>query len=94
VIADSAAGAIPITSWNSCACSSPTGSSCPIRSAGGSRPNGSLLCHVPPTLVGVLQAQLDGLPAAERELLQHAAVVGRRFWDAVLAVLAADRALA
>lgn len=49
--------------------------------------------HVPPTLVGVLQAQLDGLPTGERELLQYAAVVGRRFWDALLAALAAGGAL-
>ena len=37
--------------------------------------------RVPPTLAGVLQARLDSLPPAEREVLQQAAVVGRQFWD-------------
>ncbi len=37
--------------------------------------------RIPPTLTGVLQARLDALPPAERELLQRAAVVGRIFWD-------------
>ena len=37
--------------------------------------------RVPPTLTGVLQARLDDLPAAEREVLQQASVVGRLFWD-------------
>lgn len=43
--------------------------------------------HVPPTLAGVLQARLDSLPAAEKSLLQQAAVVGRNFWDTAVAVL-------
>jgi len=37
--------------------------------------------QIPPTLVGVLQARLDGLPEREREILQRCAVVGRSFWD-------------
>jgi class 3 adenylate cyclase/tetratricopeptide (TPR) repeat protein len=42
-----------------------------------------LLDHleIPPTLRGVLQARLDGLPAAERNVLQLAAVLGKDFWD-------------
>ncbi|MBN1955943.1 MAG: tetratricopeptide repeat protein [Anaerolineae bacterium] len=44
--------------------------------------------RVPATLTGILQARLDSLPGAERELLQRAAVVGRRFWDAAVAELA------
>jgi predicted ATPase/class 3 adenylate cyclase len=40
--------------------------------------------RVPATLTGVLQARLDGLPAPEREELQHAAVVGRVFWSNVV----------
>ncbi len=40
--------------------------------------------QVPPTLMGVLQARLDGLPAEERAALQCAAVVGRVFWDQAL----------
>ncbi len=43
--------------------------------------------HVPGTLTGVLQARLDSLPAAERETLQRASVVGRLFWDAAVAYL-------
>jgi predicted ATPase/class 3 adenylate cyclase len=37
--------------------------------------------RVPPTLMGVLQARLDGLEPIERLVLQRAAVVGRSFWD-------------
>jgi class 3 adenylate cyclase/tetratricopeptide (TPR) repeat protein len=45
---------------------------------------------VPQTLAGVLQARLDGLAPIEREALQCAAVIGRVFWDAAVAALAAD----
>ena len=44
--------------------------------------------HVPPTLVGLIQSRLDALPAAERRALQHAAVIGRVFWDSALEALA------
>jgi len=37
--------------------------------------------RVPPTLTGVLQARLDGLPLSERAVLQWASVVGRTFWS-------------
>ena len=37
--------------------------------------------RVPPTLMGVLQARLDGLEPTERLVLQRAAVIGRTFWD-------------
>jgi predicted ATPase/class 3 adenylate cyclase len=40
--------------------------------------------QVPGTLMGVLQARLDGLPGAEKVVLQQASVVGRVFWDRVL----------
>lgn len=40
--------------------------------------------RVPPTLVGVLQARLDALPAAELRALQLASVVGAVFWDDAL----------
>jgi class 3 adenylate cyclase/tetratricopeptide (TPR) repeat protein len=43
---------------------------------------------VPPTLTGVLQARLDGLPREERRVLQRASVIGRLFWDAAVARLA------
>jgi class 3 adenylate cyclase/tetratricopeptide (TPR) repeat protein len=42
---------------------------------------------VPPTLTGLLQARLDGLPRPEREALQRASVVGRLFWDDAVAQL-------
>nr|HMP41484.1 adenylate/guanylate cyclase domain-containing protein [Roseiflexaceae bacterium] len=45
---------------------------------------------VPQTLAGVLQARLDSLTPTEREALQCAAVIGRVFWDAAVAALAAD----
>lgn len=41
--------------------------------------------HVPPTLVGVLQARLDALPAEEKAALQCAAVVGHVFWNGAMA---------
>ncbi len=44
--------------------------------------------NVPSTLIALLQARIDGLPQLERELLQRAAVVGRLFWDGVVAELA------
>ncbi len=43
--------------------------------------------HVPPTLTGILQARLDGLPTAEKLVLQRAAVVGRTFWDGLVRAL-------
>jgi class 3 adenylate cyclase/tetratricopeptide (TPR) repeat protein len=41
--------------------------------------------EVPPTLAGVLQARLDSLPFEERTVLQQASVVGRQFWDRLVA---------
>jgi class 3 adenylate cyclase/tetratricopeptide (TPR) repeat protein len=46
--------------------------------------------RVPPTLTGILQARLDGLAVEERAVLQRASVVGRMFWDELVADLAAD----
>ena len=46
-----------------------------------------LITHVPPTLTGVLQARLDGLPAAEKLTLQKASVIGPVFWDQALIAL-------
>jgi class 3 adenylate cyclase/tetratricopeptide (TPR) repeat protein len=43
--------------------------------------------QVPATLVGVLQARLDALPAPARRALQQASVVGALFWDQALAAL-------
>jgi predicted ATPase len=38
----------------------------------------------------VLQARLDNLPAAEKSILQKAAVVGRIFWRGILETLEDD----
>ena len=43
--------------------------------------------HVPPTLTGVLQARLDRLTPEERTTLQQASVVGRVFWEKLVATL-------
>jgi class 3 adenylate cyclase/tetratricopeptide (TPR) repeat protein len=40
--------------------------------------------HVPPTLAGVLQARIDGLPPSEKAALQQASVIGHVFWDEAL----------
>ncbi|WP_418316999.1 ATP-binding protein [Piscinibacter sakaiensis] len=45
------------------------------------------VARLPPTLTGVLQARLDGLPAAERLGLQQASIVGAVFRDAALAAV-------
>jgi class 3 adenylate cyclase len=44
--------------------------------------------RVPTTLVGVLQARLQALPADELAALQQASIVGAVFWDAALAAVA------
>jgi class 3 adenylate cyclase len=46
--------------------------------------------RVPTTLVGVLQARLQALPADELAALQQASIVGTVFWDAALAAVAPD----
>ena len=46
---------------------------------------------VPSTLAGVLQARLDSLPVQERTVLQQASVVGRLFWDRIVAYIQAER---
>ena len=46
-----------------------------------------LVTKVPPTLTGVLQARLDGLPKVERQALQQASIVGTVFWDQALAAV-------
>jgi class 3 adenylate cyclase len=43
---------------------------------------------IPDTIQGVLQARLDLLEAQERDILQHAAVMGRYFWPSALRALA------
>ena len=43
---------------------------------------------IPDTVQGVLAARIDLLPPEERDVLQHAAVVGRYFWPSALLTLA------
>jgi len=43
--------------------------------------------RIPTTLVGVLQARLDALPAADRQALQQASILGYVFWDDALRAL-------
>jgi predicted ATPase/class 3 adenylate cyclase len=50
-------------------------------------PERLLSVNVPSTLTGVLQARLDGLPAAEKRTLQLAAVVGFVLWEQALLAL-------
>ncbi len=48
--------------------------------------------RIPPTLTGVIQARLDGLPAPQRVAVQQASVVGRVFWDAIVEHLVSQNA--
>ncbi|MEO8135502.1 MAG: AAA family ATPase, partial [Betaproteobacteria bacterium] len=50
--------------------------------------------RVPPTLVGVLQARLDALPATDLRALQQASIIGPVFWDAALAAIDSEAPLA
>ncbi len=43
---------------------------------------------IPDTVQGVLNARLDLLSAEERDVLQHASVIGRYFWPSALVALA------
>ena len=40
--------------------------------------------EIPATVRSLLAARIDALPEAEQDVLQHAAVVGRRFWPSAL----------
>lgn len=46
--------------------------------------------RIPPTITGVIQARIDGLPADQRAAIQQASVVGRIFWDTLVQYLAAS----
>ncbi len=46
--------------------------------------------RLPGTLVGLLQARLDALPAGERQAVRHASVIGHVFWDDALQALDAN----
>ena len=51
-----------------------------VRGARGWELAGAEELPLPETLQGIIAARLDGLPAAEKQLLQDAAVVGKVFW--------------
>ena len=70
-----------------CACSWIAGR-CASRTATGSWPTTSGSIDIPPSVQAVLAARLDTLPAEEKRVAQDAAVVGRIFWDVVVAHLA------
>lgn len=46
--------------------------------------------RLPTTLVGLLQARLDALPAADRQAARQASVIGHVFWDDALQALNAQ----
>ena len=46
--------------------------------------------RLPTTLVGLLQARLDALPASERQAARQASIVGHVFWDNALQALDAQ----
>ena len=52
------------------------------------------MVQLPSTLVGLLQARLDTLPAAERQAARQASIVGHVFWDDALKALDAQAPLA
>jgi len=45
---------------------------------------------VPSALLALISARLDALPAQERQLVQHAAVLGKHFWVSALEALGID----
>ncbi len=47
--------------------------------------------HVPSTLMGILQARLDGLDPHEKAIIQRASVIGRTFWENALTFLSTDQ---
>jgi class 3 adenylate cyclase/predicted ATPase len=49
-----------------------------------------LLPHVPDTIQGVLAARVDLLDPTEKQMLQHASIVGRTFWLSSLLELTAN----
>ena len=55
-----------------------------VRGAGGWVLAGTSELPMPESLQGIIAARLDGLPAAEKHLLQDAAVIGKVFWAGAL----------
>jgi class 3 adenylate cyclase/tetratricopeptide (TPR) repeat protein len=53
-----------------------------VRHGPGWRVAGALPAALPDTVLAVLGARIDALPASQKRALQEAAVIGRVFWDA------------
>ncbi len=58
--------------------------------AGGSGADGSSEMVIPDTVQGVLAARLDLLTPPEREVLRHAAIIGRTFWPGAILGMAPE----
>ncbi|HXN57719.1 MAG TPA: adenylate/guanylate cyclase domain-containing protein [Candidatus Angelobacter sp.] len=61
-----------------------------VRRGTGWQVAGTLPTALPDTVLAVLGARIDGLPAAEKRALQEAAVMGRVFWEAPVRRATAD----
>jgi len=61
-----------------------------VRRGTGWQVAGTLPTALPDTVLAVLGARIDGLPAAEKRALQEAAVIGRVFWEAPVRRATAD----
>lgn len=61
------------------------GALCPFEGSWAVRPGTDLDSLIPDNLQGIIRNRLDSLPRSEREVLQAAAVFGRRFWDSAVA---------
>jgi class 3 adenylate cyclase len=53
-----------------------------VRNGSGWRVAGTLPAALPDTVLAVLGARIDALPASQKRALQEAAVIGRVFWEA------------
>jgi class 3 adenylate cyclase len=61
-----------------------------VRAGSGWRVAGTLPAALPDTVLAVLGARIDGLPAPQKRALQEAAVIGRVFWEAPVRRATAD----
>jgi len=61
-----------------------------VRNGSGWRVAGTLPAALPDTVLAVLGARIDALPASQKRALQEAAVIGRVFWEAPVRQATAD----
>src|SRR5438067_7852425 len=61
-----------------------------VRDGSGWRVSGTVPAALPDTVLAVLGARIDALPAAHKRALQEAAVIGRVFWEAPVRRATAD----